>query len=91
MLAALFIPSKANPPAIDASPITATTLRRGDSFFSSDATAIPNAAEIEFEAWPAANVSYSLSLGLGKPLNPPNLRLPTNLSRRPVNNLCPYA
>ena len=54
-------------------------------------SAIPNAADIEFEACPAANVSYSLSDGLGKPLNPPNFLFVTNLSLRPVSNLCPYA
>ncbi len=88
---ALFRPSKARPPLIDASPTMATTLRRGDSCLSCDATAMPSAAEMEFEAWPAEKVSYSLSAGLGKPLRPPNLRLVAKASRRPVSSLWPYA
>ena len=70
----LFKPSNANPPDIAPSPITATTCRSG-SLFLCAATAMPNATEIELEACPHVNVSYSLSLGEGKGRMPPNLRL----------------
>ena len=46
---ALFKPSKANPPVIAPSPMTAITCL-SFSFFKLAATAIPNAAEIEVEA-----------------------------------------
>ena len=46
---ALFNPSKASPPLMDPSPITATTWRSFSPFLSA-ATAIPNAAEMELEA-----------------------------------------
>ncbi len=74
---------------MDASPITATTLRPGVSAFMREATAMPRAAEMELEACPAEKVSYSLSSGLGKPLSPPNLRLVSKRSRRPVSILWP--
>lgn len=50
LIDALLSPSNASPPLIEASPITATTLRRGLSLFSSEAIAIPRAAEMELEA-----------------------------------------
>ena len=49
VLEALFNPSKASPPLIEPSPMTATTLRESSPFLAA-ATAIPKAAEIEFEA-----------------------------------------
>ena len=61
---ALFNPSKASPPLIAPSPIMATTWRSFSPFFSA-ATAIPSAAEMEFEACPEVNESYSLSKGEG--------------------------
>ena len=50
---------------------------------------MPSAAEIEFEAWPQTNVSYSLSSGEGNGLMPPSLRFVENCSRRPVRILWP--
>ena len=70
---ALFSPSKARPPVMAPSPITAMTWR-SFSPFKAEATDIPKAAEIELEACPAIKASYSLSEGFGKPLIPPNLR-----------------
>ena len=87
LIEALFSPSKASPPLIEASPITATTLRFTASLFTCEAIAIPRAAEIELEAWPAVKVSYTLSFGLGKPLSPPRVRLVSKRSRRPVRIL----
>ena len=49
LAAALFNPSNANPPAIEASPITAITLRRF-SPFRREEIAMPRAAEMELEA-----------------------------------------
>lgn len=57
VLAALLMPSKARPPDIDASPITATMLRRGVSPCRVVATAMPRAADMELEACPAMKVS----------------------------------
>ncbi|CCZ37897.1 uncharacterized protein BN707_01789 [Bacteroides fragilis CAG:558] len=85
---ALFRPSKASPPLMDPSPITATTWR-SRSPFRSAATAMPSAAEMELEACPQVNVSYSLSSGEGKGRIPPSLRLVEKASRRPVSILCP--
>ena len=81
----LFRPSKASPPDMAPSPMTATTLRS----VPLAATAIPRAAEMLFEACPHIKVSYSLSSGVGKGRMPPNLRLVLNCSRRPVSILCP--
>ena len=53
---ALFNPSKASPPLMLPSPITATTWRSFSPFLAA-ATAIPKAAEIELEACPQAKVS----------------------------------
>ena len=47
---ALLSPSKANPPDIDASPITATVRRFSSSGVSLAAMAIPRAADMELEA-----------------------------------------
>ena len=85
---ALFSPSKASPPLMEPSPITATTCRLFSPCFLA-ATAIPKAAEIEFDACPQVNVSYSLSDGEGKGRMPFSLRLVQNASRRPVKILCP--
>ena len=52
---ALFSPSKASPPVMEPSPITATTLRLEP--WMSRATAMPSAAEIDVDAWPTPNVS----------------------------------
>ena len=54
---ALFNPSKARPPLMEPSPITATTWRLSSPFRAA-ATAIPNAAEIEFDACP--HVKYHI-------------------------------
>ena len=85
---ALLSPSKANPPLMEPSPITATTWRFSSPFFLA-ATAIPKAAEMEFEACPQVKVSYSLSFGEGKGRIPFNLRLVLKASLRPVNILWP--
>jgi hypothetical protein len=66
----LFNPSKAKPPVMAPSPITATTFLF--SPFIRAAIAIPNAAEMEVEACPVPKASYSLSLMRGNPLMPPN-------------------
>ena len=79
---ALFSPSKARPPVIEPSPITATTCRFSPR--SSAALAMPNAAEIDTEACPPPKASYSLSDMRGKPLMPPSRRLVRKASRRPV-------
>jgi len=76
------------------SPMTATTClsslwgepERGFFFIP---TAIPKATDMEFEAWPQVQVSYSLSSGEGKGFRPPSLRLVWNSVRRPVSILCP--
>ena len=84
----LLRPSKARPPLMAPSPITATTcLLAFPVFFA--ATAMPSAAEMLLEAWPHVNVSYSLSNGVGNGRTPPNLRLVKKLSRRPVRILWP--
>ena len=72
----LLSPSKARPPLMAPSPITATTCRLPFAFTSPlslrstcalcSATAIPSAAEMLFEACPQVKVSYSLSAGEGK-------------------------
>lgn len=87
---ALFSPSKASPPLIEPSPITATTCRFC-SPFKVAATAIPNAAEMEFDACPHVKVSYSLSSGDGKGRIPFSFRFVQKRSRLPVRILCPYA
>ena len=86
LIAALFKPSNANPPDMDASPITAITFW-SFSCFRLAATAIPKAAEIELDACPAIKASYSLSLGFGKPLIPLNLRFVENKFFLPVKIL----
>ena len=85
----LLRPSKASPPLIEPSPMTATTCLFLPSILS--ATAIPNAALMLFEACPQVNVSYSLSCGQGKGCSPPSFLFVENTSRRPVSILCPYA
>lgn len=95
----LLSPSKASPPLMAPSPITATTClgpllpdAAGQSPARPSrcaATAMPKAAEMELEAWPQVNVSYSLSMGVGKGQMPCSLRLVQNCSRRPVSILCP--
>ena len=83
---ALFNPSNANPPLMAPSPIMATTWRDSSPFFSA-ATAMPSAADIEFEACPLVKVSYSLSSGEGKGRRPPNCLLVEKRLRRPVSIL----
>ena len=91
----LLSPSKASPPLIAPSPITATTLRPlacvppPSASWRFSATAMPSAADIELLAWPHTNVSYSLSSGEGNGIMPCSLRLVQNASRRPVRILCP--
>ena len=64
VLETLFKPSKARPPLIAPSPITATMLRSLCPV-SRAATAMPSAAEMELLACPQVKVSYSLSSGVG--------------------------
>ncbi len=90
LLDALFNPSNASPPLIEASPMTATVLRCSCPGVVLSAMAIPKAAEMEFEACPATKVSYSLSFGFGKPLSPPSLRKEAKASLLPVSILCAY-
>lgn len=66
---AWFNASKAKPAVMAPSPITATCCL-SFSPFNCDATAMPNAADIDVDECPTPKVSYSLSLRLGKPLNP---------------------
>ena len=87
---ALFSPSKANPPLIEPSPMTATTWRFSSPLRAA-ATAIPRATEIELDACPQVNVSYSLSDGEGKGHKPFSFLFVQKRSRRPVSILCPYA
>ena len=84
----LLMPSKASPPLIAPSPITATTCRLALSVRFA-AMAIPSAADMELDACPHANVSYSLSSGDGNGRTPCSLRFVQNVSRRPVSILCP--
>ena len=84
----LLSPSKASPPLIAPSPMTATTCL-SVSPRCIVATLMPRAAEMELEAWPQAKVSYSLSEGEGKGRTPPQQRLVWNVSRRPAKILCP--
>ena len=83
---ALFNPSKASPPLIEPSPMTAT-MCLSVSPFSFAATAIPKAADIELDACPHVKVSYSLSEGVGKGARPFSFRFVLNLSRLPVSIL----
>ncbi len=85
---ALFSPSKARPPLIEASPTIATVLRFSCPGVLLSAMAMPNAAEMEFPACPAMNVSDSLSRGVGNPLIPPSVRREEKESLRPVRILC---
>ena len=57
---ALFNPSKASPPLMLPSPMTATTWRSFSPFLAA-ATAIPKAAEMEFEACP----QYAFEFAVG--------------------------
>lgn len=84
----LLSPSKARPPLMAPSPMTATTCLSVSPRCMA-ATLMPSAAEIELEAWPHAKVSYSLSAGEGKGRTPPQQRLVWNVSRRPVRILWP--
>ena len=74
VLDTLFSPSKASPPLMLPSPITATTCR-SFSPLRSAATAMPSAADMELEACPQLNVSYWLSSGEGKGRIPCRCRL----------------
>ena len=74
------------PALIAPSPITAITLvLLLDNFF---ATAIPSVEEIDVELWAAPKGSYSLSVRLVNPDNPPPFRSVFILSLRPVIILC---
>lgn len=84
----MFIASYAIPPVIAPSPITAIELR--SSPCSSVPTAIPSAAEIDVDEWPAPNLSYSDSFRFAKPDSPPDLRSVCIRCRRPVRILCGY-
>ena len=81
----LFSPSKASPPDMAPSPMTAITWRRLSS--RRDATAMPSAAEMLFDACPHVKVSYSDSSGEGKGFSPWSLRFVGKRSRRPVSIL----
>ena len=70
--ATLFNPSKAIPPVIEPSPITAITFLF--SLLNLEAMAIPSAAETEVEECPTPKESCSLSFMFGNPLMPPRLR-----------------
>ena len=67
---ALFKASKAIPPVIAPSPITAMLCRLSSPLILA-AIAIPKAAEIEVDECPVPKESYSLSDIFGKPLMPP--------------------
>ncbi len=83
---ALLSASKAMPPVIAPSPITATQRRLSPRRFA--ATAMPSAALIDVLAWAVPKVSYSLSLRRGKPEMPPHILSFDMRSRRPVSILC---
>ena len=68
----LLRPSKASPPLMLPSPMTATTWR--SICCCSAATAMPSATEMLLEACPQVLVSYSLSSGEGKGRSPSILR-----------------
>jgi len=82
---AWFSPSKAMPPVIEPSPITAITLLWRS--FRSRATASPSAAEMEVDEWPTSKQSCGDSARLGKPLIPPMVRSVPKLSFLPVSSL----
>ena len=65
--------SKAIPPVMAPSPMTATTFRSMPCF--SAASAMPIAAEMLVEECPTPKVSKGLSLRLGKPDNPSSWRM----------------
>ena len=72
----LFSPSKASPPLMAPSPMTAATCLPLPSAFA--ATAMPSAADMEFEACPHGKVSYGLSAGDGNGRMPCSMRLVQN-------------
>ena len=69
---ALLIASYASPPVRAPSPMIPTIVSVRPA--RSRAVAIPSAAEIDVEAWPAPKASYSDSLRIAKPLTPPPWR-----------------
>ena len=85
---ALLIASYARPPVSAPSPMTATTVSFPPR--KSRAVAMPSAAEIDVEAWPAPNGSYSDSLRIAKPETPPPWRSVSMRSARPVSILWTY-
>ena len=66
-----------------------TTLK--SSLFKSLAEATPSPAEIEVDACPAPNTSYSLSVLFKNPLKPLYFRIVSKESNLPVKTLCAYA
>ncbi len=83
---ALFSASKAMPPVIAESPITAMLCL--DSPRLRAATAMPSAAEIDVDECAVPKVSYSDSLRRGKPEMPSACRSVAMAARRPVRILC---
>jgi hypothetical protein len=85
---ALLMASYARPPVSAPSPMIATTVSSPP--IRSRAWAMPSAAEIDVDAWPAPKTSYSDSLRIAKPLRPPPLRIVMMRLARPVSILCTY-
>ena len=83
---ALLIASYARPPVSAPSPITATTVSSLPA--RSRAVAMPSAAEMDVDAWPAPNASNSDSVRIANPLMPPPWRKVANRLARPVRSLC---
>ena len=81
--------SNASPPVRAPSPMILTTLKF--SLFKSLAQAIPRPEEIEVDACPAPNTSYSLSVLFKNPLNPLYFLIVSKESNLPVKTLCAYA
>ena len=82
MAPALLRPSKAMPPVMAPSPMTATIFSSLPESFA--ATAMPRAAEMDVDECPTPKESNGLSDIFGKPLMPLYVRLVWNASRRPV-------
>ena len=83
----MFIASKAMPPVIAPSPMTAMQLFCCLPFWDLP-TLMPSAAEIEVVECPAPKQSYSLSALFWKPLRPPCCRKVPIRLRLPVRILC---
>ena len=85
---ALFIPSKLNLQSLNHLQLSQPLYNLIS--FDTLPSAIPNAAEIEVDAWPAPIESYLLSLRFKNPLRPLNCLIDEKSLNLPVNSLCAY-